>query len=118
MDDLWRNKGPDCVVDEHDIVGSRRNCRDCIGNGMLSMLSAFDEVYFPRQDIALVLFQSVLKPADLVLPQSNVNLRNLQAGGELTQCMNKDWRSSKLGKLLGRNRLLSFRFRSRRHARP
>src|SRR5437773_11493264 len=106
MDDLWRNKGPDRIVDEHDIVGSRRNARDCSGNGVLSMLSAFDKMCLLRQDVPLILFQPSFKPANLVRPQSNVNLRHLRAGGELTQCVNKDWRSSKLRKLRGRNQLL------------
>src|SRR5437867_12481095 len=101
MDDLCGNKGPDRIVDEHDIVGSRRNCRDCIGNGVLLMLSAFDKMCFLRQDVPLILFQPSLKLANLVLLQSNVNLSNLRAGCALTQCMNMDWLSFTLGKLFG-----------------
>src|SRR5437773_10307434 len=102
MDDLWRNKGPDRIVDEHDIVGSRRNSRDCIGNGVLSMLSAFDKMCFLRQDVPLILFQPSLTRANLVLPQSNVTLRTLRAAGELTQRTTQDTRTSKPGKLLCR----------------
>src|SRR5438132_12939291 len=98
MDDLWRNKGPDRIVDEHDIVGSRRNCRDCIGNGVLSMLLAFEEVYFPRQDIAIVLLKWCLKLATLIVKLINVTFRNLLTSDELLQCMIENYDTIQLSK--------------------
>ena len=111
------HKGPDRIVDQDNIVRRRPDCVDRMGHRLLAVLAALHQFNLPARKFFIRL-QASLKAGHLVGAQGHINFRDLRAGSELAQGVNKDRRSPDLGKLFGCSRLLTPGIRGRGHACP
>src|SRR5208283_3000190 len=116
-DDFGRDQRANGIVHQNDIFGIGRGAGQCVGHGVLTMLSAFDHLQALAQDFRELLFDLGAKAGNLVLAQSNDDFVDSRSGGELTQGVDKNGHASQLFELLAGRLLPGFCGRGRRHAR-
>src|SRR5262249_51169338 len=65
-DNFLCNKGPDTVVNEHQVLRSSDNCSQRVGHGVLAMLATFDYLQPLLENLGILLFQLSAKARYLV----------------------------------------------------
>ena len=113
FDDFRRDERTHGIVHEHDIVILRRNCCQCVSDGLLPVLTAFHQ--FDSLLVRPFALKALAEPGDLVLTQRHQDFGHARTRGKLPQGMNENRGSAQFRKLFGGN--LGLRAGRRGHAR-
>ena len=74
VNDFGSHKGTDRIMHQHNIVGSRRDCANRIGHGLLAVLAALHQFNLLLRKVFVGL-QAGAKPGDLVGSQGHIDFR-------------------------------------------